>query len=463
MCGIAGAFGVKNAAYVVSLMLKALQHRGQEGAGIAAADGSDFRLVRGFGLVDEVFGQTRWEEELPGNRAIGHVRYPTSAGAKDPRCIQPFHCQTRHGNIAIAHNGTLTNYADLRQKVAANGAIFGSDSDSAIFLHLLANSARQTPWGRLANAMVRAEGAVTMLMLDESGIHGTVDPFGFRPLVWAHWDGGILFASETTAFDIFPADSFTSADPGTVISATDDGVKTRVYSRSKFHRHCSFSHVYFCRPDSHVFHQPSYSVRVRLGQALAKRGAVEADVVVPVPDSSNVMALAYSQASGIPFAFGLMRSHYMGRTFITPQQHARELGVRMKLNAVREAVNGNRVVVVDDSIVRGTTSKKIVKLLRDAGASEVHFRVASPPVGYPCFWGINTPRRKDLLAAKVDQEDIANVLGADSVTYLEVEDLLEAMGDTDGSQYCVSCFTGQHPTDGLPSPTTMIEDIDPSQ
>lgn len=464
MCGIAGAFGVSNAAYTVSLMLKALQHRGQESAGIVAADRQNgFRQVRGFGLADEVFLNVDWDRDLPGGSAIGHVRYSTVSERHNRRCIQPFHCQERHGNLAIAHNGNLTNYDRLRESLTEKGATFLSRSDSGVFLHLLAQSRRNRTWERIGEAINRTKGASALLVMDDSGLYAAVDPFGFRPLFYACWGGGYLFASETSAFDIFPAESVRPVEPGTVVYAGHMIVPLlfRQFAKSDIRRQCSFCHVYFSRPDSMVFGQPSYAVRERLGQALAARHPVEVDLVVPVPDSSNVMALAYAQALGLPFAFALMRSHYMGRTFITPRQEARELGVRMKLNVVRAAVAGKRVAIIDDSIVRGTTSRKIAALLRAAGAREIHFRSASPPVISPCHWGIDTPERDQLFAAMTPEPDRAAALSVDSLGYLTVSDLLNSLEDSAGSQHCVSCFTGRHPTAGLPRPASLLPDLVP--
>jgi amidophosphoribosyltransferase len=458
MCGIAGAIGVPDAAYTVSLMLKALQHRGQEAAGIVSSHDGQFLRRRGWGLVDEVFAHVNIKQELPGQSAIGHVRYQT-AGKSDQKSlqeIQPFRGQSQHGHLAIAVNGNLTNYQPLRDALLQKGATLQSHSDSELFMPLVSLSRRPSSWERLAEAVLLTEGASSVLLLDDQGLHAAVDPFGFRPLVWASYQDGWLFASETSAFDIFSVAKSAAIKPGHVVTATKDLVEERCFAWSKTTRQCSFCHVYFNRPDSVVFGQSSYLVRERLGRNLAAEAPAAADLVLAVPDSSNVMALAYAQALGVPFSFGLIRSHYMGRTFITPKQEARELGVRLKLNAVRALIAGKRVVVVDDSLVRGTTARRISQMLRDAGATEVHMRLASPPVTHPCRWGIDTPKRQQLLAARVDSADMARHLGVDSLGYLSRAGLLAAMNDPNGEQHCTSCFTGIHPTEGLPKPTSFL-------
>ncbi len=434
MCGIAGAFGVPDASYVVSLMLKAMQHRGQEAAGIVSTDGTRLFERKDFGLVDEVFGATKFARRLPGTAAIGHIRYATTGDTDDGKNIQPLVAHRRRSAKAIVHNGNLTNYAEMRHTLENDGAIFQSSSDTELFLHLMAKSDEETVSGRLRVACSRVQGAYSALVLTPDALTAVVDPLGFRPLSFTPFGDGWLFASETCAFDLFGCDVANKA--------------TRIPPR-KIIEMRSFEQVYFTRPDSMTFGVSASAVRERLGIALAKVAPTRTDIVTAVPDSSNVMAAAYAEALGIPFRFALLRNHYTGRTFITPKQKARDLGVRMKLNADRHAVEGRTVTVIDDSLVRGTTAKKIVDLLRSAGAREVHLRIASPPVIHPCFWGIDTPNRKELIAAQTDVATLMCLLGADSLAYLPVADLRAALLDPDAHRYCTTCFTGILPDDRL--------------
>jgi amidophosphoribosyltransferase len=450
MCGIAGACGVDDASYVISLMLKAMQHRGQEAAGIVSYDGSSFHELRGKGLVDEVFADVDYAKALPGRTAIGHIRYSTAGDPDSRESIQPLVAQLRQGPTAIVHNGNLTNYAERRSELEEAGAIFRSKSDTELFLHLIAR-ARGNRRERLSAAFDQVEGAYSLLLMTPRGITAAVDPLGFRPLSMLRFGAGWLFASETCAFDLFRDDPrFAGAvsapvDRGRVISIDDYCATAFTREAAAPSRHCSFEHIYFSRPDSTVFGRSANAVRERLGRALAAAGPADADLVTAVPDSSNAMAAAYADALGLPFRFALIRNHYTGRTFITPRQTARELGVRMKLGAVRDAVAGKRIVVVDDSLVRGTTARKVVALLRDAGATEVHLRIGSPPVIHPCHWGIDTPSRRELAAADGGIENLRLSIGADSLGYLPLESLREALDDADGSAYCVTCFSGESP------------------
>lgn len=447
MCAIAGAFNVPNASYVVSLMLKAMQHRGQHAAGIVSCDGGAFKDLRGKGLVDEVFGGVEVAKVLPGSSAVGHVRYPTAGDPDSQESIQPLVAEFRAGPLAIAHNGNLTNHAAMRAALEEKGAIFRSQSDTELFLHLYARAAGTGTADRLIAAFGRVEGAWSLLVLSKDALIAAVDPLGFRPLASARLGDGYLFASETCAFDLLGVKPSLPIPPGKLVEVDARGHSSRAFASSPFTRRCSFEHVYFSRPDSYAFGVSSNAVRERLGALLAAEAPVIADVVTPVPDSSNAIAIAYAEKLGIPFRHALIRNHYTGRTFITPRQTARELGVRMKLNAVRDLVNGKRVAVVDDSLVRGTTARKVADLLREAGAKEVHLRIGSPPVIHPCFWGIDTPSRKELAAASASPADLAAAIGVDSLAYVSLDGLRNALGDPAGGTYCTTCFTGRRPED----------------
>lgn len=457
MCGIAGAYGVPDASRVVSLMLKAMQHRGQEAAGIVSSNGLTLHETKGFGLVDEVFGDVNFGTDLPGTSAIGHIRYATCGESDDGRNIQPLLASLRGGRTAIVHNGNITNYRAMRDELEAKGSIFQTASDTELFLHLMAHSRGASVADRLKEACAKTDGAYSLLLLTNEGIVAAVDPYGFRPLSQVPFGDGWLFASESCAFDIFGIKNAEAVDAGTVTEPSPDGtlMESPLGDRSDGTRHCSFEHIYFSRPDSTPFGASAAAVRRRLGTLLAKSAGTKTDVVTSVPDSSNAIALAYAQALGIPFSFALVRNHYTGRTFITPKQPARELSVRMKLNACRDAVDGKTITVVDDSLVRGTTARKIVALLRDAGAKEVHLRIGSPPVIHPCFWGIDTPSRQELIASDMAPDALGKLLGADSLAYLPLEALKEAIGDPEGGTHCTTCFTGSMPDD-IPIPLTRL-------
>lgn len=448
MCAIAGAFNVQNASWVVSKMLLAMQHRGQDGAGITSVSGTRLLAsVSGFGLVDEVFRDVDFTHSLPGFCAVGQVRYPTSGDKHSRNNLQPIVVRRQSGDLALVHNGNLTNAPKLRKGFERNGAIIHSSSDSELILHAMAHFGNRDIVAQIEAACERVEGAYSTLILSPNGLFATVDPLGFRPLSMARFGDGFLFASETCAFDLFEGVSdVQSVLPGTIV-AVRPGEEPRVcrYASAPWTRQCSFEHIYFARPDSEVFGVSVHAMRERLGAALGRRNTIAADLVIAVPDSSNIHALAFANAAGIPFGFGLIRNHYTGRTFISPTQKARKLGVRMKLNAVKSVVAGARIIVVDDSIVRSNTARKVQRILREAGAREVHMVVASPPVTHPCHWGIDTPERRHLIAAQIPLTDLATHLGLDSLTYLTHPELLEALGDTPGQRYCTSCFTGKKP------------------
>jgi amidophosphoribosyltransferase len=458
MCAIAGAFNVPNASYLVSLMLKAMQHRGQEAAGIVACHNGEFAEVRGRGLVDEVFAGVVFATRLPGTSAIGHVRYTTTGDSKSLQSIQPLSARVRGTQTAIVHNGNLTDYAEQRTELERQGAIFASHSDTELFLHLLARADGDGFRTALAASLGEAHGAWSVLVMTPDVMHVAVDPFGFRPLVTATYGDGWLFASETCAFDLFGITKPHHVSRGTMMCYYGDGTHNlvRLPNLPDVARQCSFEHVYFTRPDSDAFDVSSNDVRERLGALLAKSAPADVDLVIPVPDSSNAIAITYAEGIGVPFRHALIRNHYTGRTFITPTQPARELGVRMKLNVVRHLVAGKRVAVVDDSLVRGTTARKVTELLRAAGAKEVHLRIGSPPVVHPCFWGIDTPSRKELVAAEQGAESLLKKIGADSLAYLSIDDLRIALRDEDQRRYCLTCFSGILPDNGLIMPESLV-------
>lgn len=451
MCGIAGAFNVPNAAFVVSLMLKSMQHRGQDAAGIVSVDGSVLREHRGLGLVDEVMAHADFGRDLPGSAAIGHVRYSTAGDARALCNVQPLVFVLRRGPLAIAHNGTLDSYRGRRDELEAQGDIFSTASDTELFFHLLNRSAHAALAPALAETALRVGSAFSLLALAPDSLCAVVDPYGFRPLLCAPLDDGYVVASESCALTTLGISAWQPVAPGTVLRLDARGLEASLYAAASATRFCSFEHVYFTRPDSYIFTplESCHEMRQRLGVALAAKEDRRVDLVTAVPDSSNTIALAYAQATNQPFGFALIRNHYMGRTFITPKRVAREHGVRLKLAAVRPLVEGRRLAVVDDSIVRGTTMTKVVGLLRTAGAKEVHVRIASPPVRGSCFWGIDTPERQELIASAMDTEALRQKIGADSLTYLGVEEFKSVFGDGDGQRYCFACFDGRHPTVGV--------------
>ncbi|MEY4723724.1 MAG: hypothetical protein RLZZ324_1237 [Candidatus Parcubacteria bacterium] len=471
MCGIIGVFGVPDAARIVSQMLLTVQHRGQTAAGIVSAHQGRLYAVRGLGLVDEVKRGLDFATQLPGDTAIGHVRYATQGSAADLPSIQPMVRSLLGNEVALCHNGNITNFEELRRALYAQGATFSSESDSEIIFSLAARSHETDPVRRIAEISRTLEGAWTILALraaPEPKLVASMDPFGFRPLVTAPYKGGMVFSSETAALDLLgiSPSEWTHLEPGTSLEVTAEGINLFSFAHAELPvtheretRHCSFEHVYYSRPDSVPFGLESQAVRKRIGRILAREhliaGGSDFDVVTAVPDSSNSVALAFAKefarhGKHAEFEFALIRNHYTGRTFITPDQFAREYGVRMKMNVVRSEVHGERVAVVDDSLVRGTTSKKVAQLLRDAGAKEVHFFLGSPPVKSPCHWGIDTPTRQELASARMpDLAVLARHIGADSVRFLSQAGLQAALEDTGGTKRCYSCFTGRHPTDGL--------------
>ncbi len=449
MCGIFGVYGHPEAANLTYLGLHALQHRGQEAAGIVSADGGELRAHRAMGHVADIFG-TSALEKLPGRTAIGHVRYAT-AGASDLRNAQPLTIEYAHGHLAIAHNGNLVNAGTIRSRLEDSGSIFQSSADTEVIVHLIAHAREPDIVDRVITALKQVEGAYSLLFLTESKLIAVRDPHGFRPLALGRLRDSFVFASETCAFDLIEAEFIRELEPGELVVVDSAGLRSlRPFGAPPPEKFCIFEHVYFARPDSRVNGHSVYRVRERLGRRLAVEHPVEADVVIPVPDSGLAAAIGYARQSGIPYDMGLIRSHYVGRTFIEPQQSIRHFGVKLKLNAVREVLDGKRVVVIDDSIVRGTTSRKIVKMIRAAGAREVHLRISSPPTTNPCHYGIDTPTRSELIASSHSPAEIARYVTCDTLGYLSVDGLLDAVEsprDARGERtgYCAACFTGQYP------------------
>lgn len=452
MCGVFGVHNHPEAANLTYLGLHALQHRGQESAGIVSSRGGTLHAVRKMGHVADVFGEGTFRQ-LEGRVAIGHVRY-TTAGGSLPKNVQPLTAEYRHGAIALAHNGNLVNAEALRDELEQAGAIFASNSDTEVILQLLARSREGDLIARLRDALGRVQGAYSLVLLTEDRLIAVRDPHGFRPLVLGrlrnHPDCHVV-ASETCAFDLIEADRVRDVEPGEILVIDAEGLRSYHIPRLE-RRLCVFEHVYFARPDSVIDGLAVYDARVAMGEALARESPVEADVVVPVPDSGMVAALGYAKASGVPFAMGLIRNHYVGRTFIEPKDSIRHFGVKLKLNPVPPVLRGRRVVVVDDSLVRGTTSRKIVKMIRAAGAAEVHLRISSPPVVSPCYYGIDTPTRMELIAASHTPDEIARYLTADSLAYLSREGLMAAVRAGSGGTFCDACFTGAYPISFAPPP-----------
>jgi amidophosphoribosyltransferase len=443
-CGLFGVFGHPEAARLTYLGLYALQHRGQESAGIVASDGTRLRVQKGMGLVNDIFTDAILDT-LPGERALGHVRYST-AGDTVAANAQPILIECHRGPIALAHNGNLVNALILRHELEAAGSIFQSTSDTEVILHLYARSHRERLEDAIAATLTKVMGAFTLLFLTPDALVGVRDPWGFRPLVLGMLDdGAYVLASETCALDLIDAHYVRDIDPGELVVIDQKGVRSFRPFPPEPHRQCVFEHVYFARPDSLVFGRNVLASRRLLGQQLAREAPADADIVVPVPDSGMGAALGYAEESGLPFQWGLIRNHYVGRTFIQPKQSIRSFGVKIKLNPVRSLLEGKRVVLIDDSIVRGTTSAKIVGMVRDAGAREVHMRISSPPTTGPCYYGIDTPRKSELIAATHSVDEIRARIGADSLAYLSEAGLLAAVDDAAGKRHCTACFSGRYP------------------
>ena len=440
MCGIFGIYQHPEASNLTYLGLHALQHRGQESAGISNSDGQRVVTHRGMGLVADVFQQSLLQK-LSGPYAIGHVRYPTT-GEPHLRNAQPIFADYYRGAIAIAHNGNLTNAAQIKKRLEEAGSIFLSNSDTEVLVHLIAHSKAETLAARVKEALQQVEGSYSLVCLSEREMIVARDPYGWRPLVMGRLDGAYVFASEECAFDLISATKLRDVAPGELVVLNEGGLHTeRIIAEERPRSFCLFEHVYFARPDGVLEGQSVYMARKKMGQALAKEHPAPADVVIPVPDSGVPAAMGYASALGLPYELGLIRNHYVGRTFIEPKQSIRLFGVRLKLNAQRAVLEGKRVAVLDDSIVRGTTSKKIITMIRNAGATEVHMRIASPPVKWPCYYGINTPTKEELIASSQSLQEICTFIGADSLGFLSLEGLKKAAG---GGGVCDACFTGNY-------------------
>ena len=442
-CAVFGIYGHKEAANLAYLGLYALQHRGQEASGIVSNDGEQFHIEKGQGLVADIFSQQALSR-LPGTMAIGHNRYSTAGGA-GLKNVQPLSVNFAFGNLAVAHNGNLINATMLRSELEAYGAIFQSTSDTEVIIHLIAHSRADTLLERVIDSLTQVRGAFSVVIMTDQGIVAARDPHGFRPLCLGRFRDSWIVASESCAFDLLDAEYVREIEPGELVVLDHRGVTSyKPFSQTK-PAMCVFEYVYFARPDSRIFGgRAVYSIRKAFGRQLAKESGVSADIVIPVPDSGVPAALGYAEGSGLPFETGLIRNHYVGRTFIEPEQSIRHFGVKVKLNAVPEVLQGKRVVVVDDSLVRGTTSRKIVKMLRHAGAKEVHMRISSPPIVSPCFYGIDTPTKKELIASSHTKDEIRKYITADSLAYLSLDGMVNAASG-DSERYCDACFTERYP------------------
>src|SRR5271157_633609 len=450
-CGVVAIYSNPEASKLAYLSLYALQHRGQESAGIAASNGERVELHKGMGLVSDLF-TAEVLAQLSGSLPIGHTRYSTT-GDSALLNAQPIMVECNKGKIALAHNGNITNAHEVQAQLEQQGSIFQTTSDTEVIVHLIARSREQTLADAMADSLRRIEGAFSLVMLTPDRIFAVRDPRGFRPLVMgrisgqaAHTADTIVFASETCAFDLIGATYEREVKPGELVIVGPEGVHSRFYSAQQPQSSCIFEHVYFSRPDSIVFGRAVQQMRDAMGRQLALESPLDADIVVPVPDSGMTAAMGFARQSGIPIQIGLIRNHHVGRTFIEPEQRVRDFGVKLKLNPVRHVLEGKRVVLIDDSIVRGTTSRKIVLMVRDSGAKEVHMRISCPPTISPCYYGVDTPTKEELIASSNTPEEIRKYLGADSLGYLSLRGLRQAVNDTAGD-FCTSCYTGVYPTD----------------
>lgn len=446
-CGVFGIFGHADAATLTALGLHALQHRGQEASGIVSYDGQTFIAHRETGLVDEIFNDPNTIAKLKGDAAIGHNRYATTGGA-GLRNVQPLYGDLSFGGFAIAHNGNLTNAITIREQLVKTGSLFQSSTDTEVIIHLVALSKKDSIVDRFIEALKQIEGAYSLLAFSKDQLIGVRDPHGFRPLSLGKLGDAYILASETCAFDIIGAEYVRDIEPGEMVVITREGIKSLRPLESASSRLCIFEYIYFARPDSEMGGKSVYEMRKRIGATLAQEAPCDTDIVVPVPDSGVPAAIGFAEAAGIPFELGIIRNHYVGRTFIEPTQRIRHLGVKMKHNANRSLVAGKKIVLVDDSIVRGTTSRKIVEMMRAAGATEVHMRISSPPSKYSCFYGIDTPSSEELLAHTHSIEQIKEYIGVDSLAYISIDGLYKAMGKpgrvANDPGYCDACFTGDY-------------------
>jgi len=455
-CGVFGIYGHSEAANLTYLGLYGLQHRGQESSGIASSDGNRIYSHKGMGLVADVFNNNDIKS-LTGTSAIGHVRYST-AGERHIKNAQPFVVEYARGGIAVAHNGNIVNALVIRAEFEAHGSIFQSGMDTETIVHLMSSCKERNLIDRITFALSKLRGAFSLVFLTDKGtLVAARDPSGFRPLCLGKLRDALVVASETCALDLIEATYIRDIEPGEIIIMDKKGLKSYKPFTPVQHRQCVFELIYFARPDSHIFGKSVYAVRKNFGRILAKENPVDADIVIPVPDSGVPAAIGYAEASGIPFEKGIVRSHYMGRTFIEPQDSIRHFGVKLKLNAVKDVIKGKRVVVVDDSIVRGTTSRKIVKMIRDARAKEVHMRISSPPSISPCYYGIDTPTTEELIASNHKVEEINNYITSDTLNYLSLEGMYRAVGQDKG--FCDACFTGKYPVkveDDMKAPQLVL-------
>jgi amidophosphoribosyltransferase len=442
-CGIFGIYNHDEAANLTYLGLYALQHRGQESCGIISSDGVQLHAHKSMGLVADVFGNHDIFRSLPGKAAIGHVRYSTT-GSSVLKNVQPIMVDYSRGSISVAHNGNIVNAQMIKAELEAWGSIFQTTMDTEIIVHLIATSKASSLLDRITEALARVEGAYCLLFLTETQMVAVRDPNGFRPLCLGKKGNSYVIASESCALDLIEATFLREIEPGEVVVIDEEGMNSFFPFKKVKPTPCIFEFVYFARPDSCIFGKNVYMIRKELGRQLAREYALDADIVIPVPDSGVPAALGYAQESGIRFEFGLMRNHYVGRTFIEPQQSIRHFGVKIKLNPVRDIIEGKRVIVIDDSIVRGTTSRKIVKMIRSAGAKEVHTLISSPPTDYPCYYGIDTPTRKELISSSHTIDEIRRYITADSLGYLSEDGLLKSVG-VDNTNYCRACFSGGYP------------------
>jgi amidophosphoribosyltransferase len=440
-CGVFGVYDHSEAANLTYLGLYALQHRGQESAGIVSSDGKILHVHREMGLVADVFS-VETLKKLKGNLCIGHVRYSTS-GISEKKNAQPLVFSYSRGGIAVAHNGNLVNAGNVRERLESQGRIFQSDSDTEVIIHLMAMSGQPLLMERIIEALHQVRGAYSLLFLSENELIAVRDSSGFRPLVIGQKDGAYVFSSETCALDLIGADYLREVEPGELILINKEGIRS-VSIFPAVRRACVFELIYFARPDSIVFGREVYEVRKQLGKQLAREHPVDADMVIPVPDSGMPAAIGYAEEAGIPFEMGIIRNHYVGRTFIEPEQSIRDFGVKIKLSSLKRFLQGKRVVMVDDSIVRSTSARKITMMVRNSGAKEIHFRVSSPPIIYPCFYGIDTPTREELVAASHQVQEIGKFITADSLGYLSLEGLRSSVEDRSGD-FCYACFTGHYP------------------
>ncbi len=469
-CGLFGTFGHIDAAAHTALGLHALQHRGQEAVGIVSYDGEQFHSHRALGLVGDNFSSEEVIKQLPGNVAIGHVRYSTT-GDTVIRNVQPLFAEFKFGGLAVAHNGNLTNSYVVRRALIERGSIFQSTSDTETIIHLIARSEYGRVVDRLTDAISQLEGAYSLVAMTGKKLIGVRDPYGVRPLVIGRLGEAYIITSETCALDILGAKFVRDIDPGEIVIVDENGLHSLKPFTKKPRRFCIFEYIYFARPDSMIEGRHVYAVRKNIGKELARESHVDADVIVPVPDSGVPSAIGYAQESNIPFELGIIRNHYVGRTFIEPTAQIRHLGVRLKHNANLGSIKGKRVILVDDSIVRGTTSTKIVEMVRAAGATEVHMRISSPPTTHSCFYGIDTPEREQLMASQHNVQQMADIIGVDSLAFISIDGLYRAVGeagrDAEQPQYCDACFTGEYPIPlvdreggGLPKQLSLLAERD---